>query len=194
MEQREELVQEALLEWVSYEKRHGTRSKQTCNQAIIQAYRKHNGRSRIPGECSREHQFFRVARTQEIYERALDKCAVPIGASDGELAGMYDLFMNYKLLIEEKKSLDDVEKEYILCCLEYFKGNRTHTAKHLKISLRGLRNKLGELSDDTFITPAPTPKELLGKKPVKVPDVLKPNHVQRVIKKAFKIKKIWDSL
>jgi two-component system response regulator FlrC len=40
--------------------------------------------------------------------------------------------------------LDLLEKEYILKALEICKGNRTHAAKMLGISVRTLRNKLNE--------------------------------------------------
>lgn len=35
-----------------------------------------------------------------------------------------------------------VEKVYIEYALEVFRGNRTHTAHALQISIRGLRNKI----------------------------------------------------
>ncbi len=41
-------------------------------------------------------------------------------------------------------SLADIEKKQILVALENFKGNRTHAAKRLGISVRTLRNKLHE--------------------------------------------------
>lgn len=42
------------------------------------------------------------------------------------------------------KTLDDLERDVILGALEYHKGNRTHTARALGISIRTLRNKLAE--------------------------------------------------
>ena len=42
------------------------------------------------------------------------------------------------------KPLYIVEIEYILSALKYYDGNRTQTAKALKISLRCLRMKLGQ--------------------------------------------------
>lgn len=42
------------------------------------------------------------------------------------------------------RTLDDIERSVILTALEYHKGNRTHTAKALGISIRTLRNKLAE--------------------------------------------------
>jgi transcriptional regulator with PAS, ATPase and Fis domain len=40
--------------------------------------------------------------------------------------------------------LSEIEKRAILSALEFTKGNRTHAAKHLGISIRTLRNKLHE--------------------------------------------------
>jgi DNA-binding NtrC family response regulator len=40
--------------------------------------------------------------------------------------------------------LHEIEKEVILKNLKFYKGNRTHTAKALAISIRTLRNKLNE--------------------------------------------------
>jgi DNA-binding NtrC family response regulator len=41
-------------------------------------------------------------------------------------------------------SLAEVEKRHILATLEHCKGNRTHAAKMLQVSIRTLRNKLRE--------------------------------------------------
>jgi len=43
---------------------------------------------------------------------------------------------------EAAQSLSDVEREHILRMLERCAGNRTHAAKLLGISIRGLRQKL----------------------------------------------------
>ena len=40
--------------------------------------------------------------------------------------------------------LSEVEKRHILSALEHSKGNRTHAARTLGISIRTLRNKLNE--------------------------------------------------
>ena len=45
---------------------------------------------------------------------------------------------------DESELLDDVEKKHIFAILERCRGNRTHAAKRLGISLRTLRNKLRE--------------------------------------------------
>jgi DNA-binding NtrC family response regulator len=44
----------------------------------------------------------------------------------------------------EFPTLSDVEKQHILAALKHCKGNRTHAAKLLSISIRTLRNKLNE--------------------------------------------------
>jgi len=42
------------------------------------------------------------------------------------------------------QTLDDIERRVIMDALSYHKGNRTHTAKALGISIRTLRNKLAD--------------------------------------------------
>jgi two-component system response regulator FlrC len=42
------------------------------------------------------------------------------------------------------KTLNDIERNVILQALDYHKGNRTHTARALGISIRTLRNKLAD--------------------------------------------------
>ena len=42
------------------------------------------------------------------------------------------------------QTLNDIERKVILDALEYHKGNRTHTARALGISIRTLRNKLAD--------------------------------------------------
>jgi two-component system response regulator FlrC len=42
------------------------------------------------------------------------------------------------------RTLDDIEKNVILEALQYHRGNRTHTARALGISIRTLRNKLSD--------------------------------------------------
>ncbi|HEX4342649.1 MAG TPA: helix-turn-helix domain-containing protein, partial [Verrucomicrobiae bacterium] len=41
-------------------------------------------------------------------------------------------------------TLADLEKQHIFAALEHCKGNRTHAAKLLDVSIRTLRNKLHE--------------------------------------------------
>ncbi|MEC8467067.1 MAG: helix-turn-helix domain-containing protein, partial [Pseudomonadota bacterium] len=45
------------------------------------------------------------------------------------------------------RTVSDVEKELILSTLNYCKGNRTHAAGILGISIRTLRNKLKEYNE-----------------------------------------------
>lgn len=45
--------------------------------------------------------------------------------------------------------LSEIEKQHILAALEHSKGNRTHAAKMLAISIRTLRNKLNEYNFKT---------------------------------------------
>ena len=44
----------------------------------------------------------------------------------------------------EFRTLSELEKHHILAALKHCKGNRTHAAKMLSISIRTLRNKLNE--------------------------------------------------
>ena len=45
------------------------------------------------------------------------------------------------------RSISEMEKELILSTLDYYKGNRTHAADVLGISIRTLRNKLKEYNE-----------------------------------------------
>ncbi len=56
--------------------------------------------------------------------------------------------------VSEFCSLSEIEKRHILAALERSKGNRTHAAKLLGISIRTLRNKLNEYN---FKSPAREP-------------------------------------
>ena len=49
-------------------------------------------------------------------------------------------------LHEAGQSLADIERDYILETLAQCRGNRTHTSKILKISVRSLRMKLQNYS------------------------------------------------
>jgi DNA-binding NtrC family response regulator len=46
------------------------------------------------------------------------------------------------------RTVDEVEKELIIDTLDYCLGNRTQAAQVLGISIRTLRNKLKQYSDD----------------------------------------------
>jgi DNA-binding NtrC family response regulator len=60
-----------------------------------------------------------------------------IGGSDGAAAMTFH---------ETGQSLAEIERDYILETLAQCGGNRTHTARVLKISLRSLRMKLQDYS------------------------------------------------
>ena len=49
----------------------------------------------------------------------------------------------------------EVERELILATLRATRGNRTHAAEILGISIRSLRNKLHEYVDEGYAVPPP---------------------------------------
>jgi len=53
------------------------------------------------------------------------------------------------------QTVADVERHLILDTLDYCRGNRTHAAKILGISIRTLRNKLNEYAEAGFSVPEP---------------------------------------
>lgn len=53
------------------------------------------------------------------------------------------------------RTVADVEKDLIIETLDHCLGNRTHAAKILGISIRTLRNKLRQYSDDGIAVPMP---------------------------------------
>jgi DNA-binding NtrC family response regulator len=53
------------------------------------------------------------------------------------------------------RTVADVERDLILETLKQSLGNRTHAANILGISIRTLRNKLNEYSDDGVAVPPP---------------------------------------
>jgi two-component system, response regulator FlrC len=53
-------------------------------------------------------------------------------------------------------TLEDVERELILCSLSHYRGNRTCAAKVLGISVRTMRNKIGEYAAHGVTVPAPS--------------------------------------
>ncbi len=92
-----------------------------------------------------------VRELQNVLERAVILC------SEGGVLEPEHLGLNVKSdgtsrgtgSVDEKGdfyTLSDLEKRHILSALEYAKGNRTHAAKLLDISIRTLRNKLNEYS------------------------------------------------
>lgn len=52
------------------------------------------------------------------------------------------------------ETLADKERQHILAALEYCKGNRTHAARLLDISIRTLRNKLNQYQREGFLPAA----------------------------------------
>ena len=52
-------------------------------------------------------------------------------------------------------TIDEVERELILCSLSYYRGNRTCTARVLGISVRTMRNKIGDYAAHGAAVPAP---------------------------------------
>jgi two-component system, response regulator FlrC len=52
-------------------------------------------------------------------------------------------------------TVEEVERELILCSLSHFHGNRTCAARVLGISVRTMRNKIGEYAAHGVAVPAP---------------------------------------
>jgi len=98
-----------------------------------------------------------VRELQNVIERAVILC------SDGGVLELAHLGLAPKAAkvaspgensVSEFCSLSEIEKRHILAALERSKGNRTHAAKLLGISIRTLRNKLNEYN---FKSPARDP-------------------------------------
>jgi DNA-binding NtrC family response regulator len=53
------------------------------------------------------------------------------------------------------RTVADVERDLILDTLDHVLGNRTHAANILGISIRTLRNKLNQYSDEGTFVPGP---------------------------------------
>jgi DNA-binding NtrC family response regulator len=53
------------------------------------------------------------------------------------------------------RTVSDVERDLILDTLDHCLGNRTHAARILGISIRTLRNKLNQYSDEGVEVPGP---------------------------------------
>lgn len=53
------------------------------------------------------------------------------------------------------RTVADVERDLILDTLDHCLGNRTHAAKILGISIRTLRNKLNQYTDEGIHVPGP---------------------------------------
>jgi two-component system response regulator FlrC len=60
------------------------------------------------------------------------------------------------------RTVAQVEQDLILDTLDHFLGNRTHAAKILGISIRTLRNKLGEYTAAGAAVPEPGQARVMG--------------------------------
>lgn len=99
-----------------------------------------------------------VRELQNVIQRAVLMCSGQMITSD-------DIKLQKKV---EKKELDwvrhlpvghkmrDVEIQFIIETLKKHNGNRTHSAKTLGISLRTLRNKINEFTNEGYDLPQPT--------------------------------------
>lgn len=64
------------------------------------------------------------------------------------------------------KTMHEIQRETILERLNHFKGNRTHTAISLKMSLRTLRHKLGRYEVAGYLVPKPYRSEIVVERTV----------------------------
>lgn len=91
-----------------------------------------------------------VRQLQTVMDRSvLTSKGNRIEANDIQLEEMISKLASENRAAAEMKwnpgaTLNDIEKKIILDALGYHKGNRTHTAKALGISIRTLRNKLAD--------------------------------------------------
>ena len=60
------------------------------------------------------------------------------------------------------RSVAEVERDLIIETVQHCLGNRTHAATILGISIRTLRNKLKQYTDDGFQVPAPGDADRMG--------------------------------
>ena len=60
------------------------------------------------------------------------------------------------------RTVAEVERDLIIDTLEHCLGNRTHAANILGISIRTLRNKLKQYTDDGIAVPQPGDSERAG--------------------------------
>jgi DNA-binding NtrC family response regulator len=78
------------------------------------------------------------------------KASTDVTVDDGEVAESFD---NAAILVG--RTVAEVERQLILDTLDHTLGNRTHAANILGISIRTLRNKLRQYSDEGFaVSPA----------------------------------------
>jgi DNA-binding NtrC family response regulator len=79
--------------------------------------------------------------------------AIPQNDHQSEANGEADADSEAKRLVG--RTVADVEKDLILDTLEHCLGNRTHAANILGISIRTLRNKLKQYSENGVAVPMP---------------------------------------
>ncbi|WP_127142373.1 sigma-54 interaction domain-containing protein [Pelagibacterium montanilacus] len=86
---------------------------------------------------------------------------MPDGSGLCEVAGAYDVAAQAARDAEAAsrafvgRTVADVERDLILDTLDHCLGNRTHAANILGISIRTLRNKLNQYSDEGLAVPGP---------------------------------------
>ncbi|MCB1475531.1 MAG: sigma-54-dependent Fis family transcriptional regulator, partial [Rhodobiaceae bacterium] len=87
---------------------------------------------------------------------------------DGEPIGGADVASHAALTAEAVsrslvgKTVAEVERDLILDTLDHCLGNRTHAANILGISIRTLRNKLNQYSDEGLMVPQPGETRIAG--------------------------------
>ena len=86
----------------------------------------------------------RPAATRPRNRWAAAPCARPAAAGSRDAAGRAAQTAEAMTRSLVGHTVADVERELILDTLDHCLGNRTHAAKILGISIRTLRNKLGE--------------------------------------------------
>ena len=90
-----------------------------------------------------------------------DAILMPDGTGLGELAATATVAMQAAQTAETiartmvGRTVADVERDLILDTLDHVLGNRTHAANILGISIRTLRNKLNQYSDEGIAVPGP---------------------------------------
>ena len=87
-----------------------------------------------------------VRELQNVVERAVILCSEGGGLEPQHLGLAQKSLTTTGSHSNEFCTLSQLEKRHILAALEKSKGNRTHAAKLLDISIRTLRNKLNEYS------------------------------------------------
>ena len=90
-----------------------------------------------------------------------DAILMPDGTGIGEIAATASVAMQAAEVANTiartmvGRTVADVERDLILDTLDHVLGNRTHAANILGISIRTLRNKLNQYSDEGIPVPGP---------------------------------------